>query len=732
MFTQKNRSYRQAGRWLPLVTAISCLLVLAGPPKNAQAQINLVSSTFFGGSGDQSGTDIEIVGNELFASGRDGSSGILIKYDLPTMAASPPLSYASVPGTTWVNALTISGATVYGVGRALPPALGATDGVGGTEPKASLALFDTGGFFQGGRAENFFTYRGGALYYDAATVSEGSGVAVYVAGFAEETGFGGGRTVVAKYTDTGTLLWKRKYATDPNGNQIAGTTIRNTSSTRSVAWLNGYLYLAGRDRDAQYVGGPSAQGMLLKYDAAAQPPDPNPTATGSSIMTPIWARTTGFTGLFNEVKAIDGSLYAVGFTSPGGEEDFLIQKYDESGNLIWSTISGGVGKERLRSLVELDDRLFAVGYTFVDTAGGQDAVLMEIDPGTGSVLSTDLFGGTDDDIAHSIITDGVDLYVVGESRSFAAAGNAFGQNDLMLLRYSLNTSPTAVAGADQSIRAGDIVFLDGGMSFDDNTSAEFLEYDWSFVSKPATSSANMVDTDTMMPSFQADVPGTYVIQLEVTDEAGAVSDPDYVEVSSENLAPTALATVDSNLIVIGHAVHFDGSGSTDPEGDLLVYAWTISMAPAISQAVLIGAGTATPSLTPDVEGDYEVTLTVSDFLGAGQPAVVGITATTAKELAEMLIVDACDQINTLTPQQVTSPGNQNALCGFLTIAVGKLQQGKLDTAINKINQAIDRTDGCTLRGVPDGNGPGRDWVLDCDAQVAIYGLLTLAVDALEE
>ena len=41
-----------------------------------------------------------------------------------------------------------------------------------------------------------------------------------------------------------------------------------------------------------------------------------------------------------------------------------------------------------------------------------------------------------------------------------------------------------------------------------------------------------------------------------------------------------------------------------------------------------------------------------------------------------------------------------------------------------------RTDGCVLRGDPDGNGPGRDWITDCTAQTEAYNLLTDALDAL--
>lgn len=91
----------------------------------------------------------------------------------------------------------------------------------------------------------------------------------------------------------------------------------------------------------------------------------------------------------------------------------------------------------LTGVVGIDSRVFSVGYTNSEGAGGYDAVILEVDPANGDILSTTLFGGEQDDKANGVATDGTDLYVVGESRSFAEGGNTVGQNDLMILRYTL-------------------------------------------------------------------------------------------------------------------------------------------------------------------------------------------------------------------------------------------------------------------------------------------------------
>ena len=97
----------------------------------------------------------------------------------------------------------------------------------------------------------------------------------------------------------------------------------------------------------------------------------------------------------------------------------------------------------------------------------------------------------------------------------------------------VSIKPTADAGSNQLIHVGETVILDGTGSFDDTTASEDLLYDWSFNATPAGSSAVLVGEDTATPSFVADVPGTFAVQLVVEDEAGNVSGPDTVEILSE-------------------------------------------------------------------------------------------------------------------------------------------------------------------------------------------------------
>ena len=290
-------------------------------------------------------------------------------------------------------------------------------------------------------------------------------------------------------------------------------------------------------------------------------------------------------------------------------------------------------------------------------------------------------------------------------------------------------APVADAGPDQSIRAGATVFLDGTASFDDNTATALLLYSWSFSSLPAGSTATLTDAATATPSFVADVDDTYVVRLTVTDEDGLASAPDEVVVSADNLPPTAAAGSDQ-LVVTGTTVFLDGTASTDPDADALTYDWTLTTRPEGSTASLDGGDGAFPSFVADLGGLYGVTLLVSDPYGPGSPDTVQITATTAEEFAAVQIVSAGEAVAALQLTEVTTQGNQTALLNFLSQATLALQADDLPTAVDKLEKSLDRTNGCALRGVADGNGPGRDWITYCPAQVEVYDLLSDALAGL--
>lgn len=78
-----------------------------------------------------------------------------------------------------------------------------------------------------------------------------------------------------------------------------------------------------------------------------------------------------------------------------------------------------------------------------------------------------------------------------------------------------NAAPVANAGVAQNVSVGSVVTLDGRNSADAN--GDPLTYAWTLASKPAGSTAILVQPTSVRPSLTADVAGTYIASLVVND-----------------------------------------------------------------------------------------------------------------------------------------------------------------------------------------------------------------------
>ena len=210
-------------------------------------------------------------------------------------------------------------------------------------------------------------------------------------------------------------------------------------------------------------------------------------------------------------------------------------------------------------------------------------------------------------VARLIVNDGTDDSSISTVVITAATGNA---------------KPVADAGKNQVVANGTTVTLDGSASSDANH--DTLSYKWVLLSKPSTSTAALSATAIAMPTFTADVPGTYVASLIVNDgtvDSAAVS----VAVKS-NAAPVAVAGSDQS-VKKGASVKLDGSKSTDENNDALTYRWILLSKPSGSVAALSDTASSVPTFTADVSGDYVVTLVVNDGVVDSAVVSVKITAT---------------------------------------------------------------------------------------------------------
>jgi len=107
----------------------------------------------------------------------------------------------------------------------------------------------------------------------------------------------------------------------------------------------------------------------------------------------------------------------------------------------------------------------------------------------------------------------------------------------------INHPPVANAGADQSVDTGSVVTLDGSGSSDPDGDA--LTYAWSFVAKPAGSSASLSDTTIVHPTFTADIEGTYTMQLIVNDgTVDSAADSVTITATTQNTGRPSLSITD--------------------------------------------------------------------------------------------------------------------------------------------------------------------------------------------
>jgi len=162
---------------------------------------------------------------------------------------------------------------------------------------------------------------------------------------------------------------------------------------------------------------------------------------------------------------------------------------------------------------------------------------------------------------------------------------------------NVNHPPVADAGSDQAVAEESPVLLDGSASYD--VDDDLITFTWLQVGGPMV---DLHDADTPYPTFTAPLVsfGGEVLTFEVTVSDGEASDTNFVDVVVENInhGPTADAGTDQTRNE-GALVTLDGTASSDPDGDWLMYAWTQTGGPVVT---LSGAAGPTPTFTAPLVG----------------------------------------------------------------------------------------------------------------------------------
>ncbi len=244
--------------------------------------------------------------------------------------------------------------------------------------------------------------------------------------------------------------------------------------------------------------------------------------------------------------------------------------------------------------------------------------------------------------------------IVTDARNAASAPDTV----TVTVTAGANEAPTADAGEDQTVAEGAAVTLDGSGSSDPEDEA--LTYAWTQTSgETVTLSGATTAAPTFTAPEQLAADEQLVFSLTVTDARGLASTADTVTITvtaGANEAPTADAG-QNQTVAEGAAVTLDGSGSSDPEGEALSYAWTQTSGETIT---LSGATTATPSFTApeQLTADEQLvfSLTVTDARGLASTADT-VTITVTAGANEAPTADAGDDQTVAEGATVTLDGS---------------------------------------------------------------------------
>lgn len=187
---------------------------------------------------------------------------------------------------------------------------------------------------------------------------------------------------------------------------------------------------------------------------------------------------------------------------------------------------------------------------------------------------------------------------------------------------SSNKPPVANAGNDFSTN-DNFVYLSAGASYDPD--GKIVSFLWSQVSGPNT--PTVLSGNTMFPTVQGLIAGTYVYRCVVTDNGGSSSQDDVQFVVNANKDPIAVAPSQVIITIPGGKIDIDATQSYDPDGTIVSYAWALQASSIVTSTLQRPDRITLHGLNV---GETNLILTVKDNRGATATTTVHVIVTTDK------------------------------------------------------------------------------------------------------
>lgn len=245
-----------------------------------------------------------------------------------------------------------------------------------------------------------------------------------------------------------------------------------------------------------------------------------------------------------------------------------------------------------------------------------------------------------------------------------------------------SNTPTVSFGSAQPVNTGGTVSLEAVVSpatptFGMTASATVISpnaacnkagtvrFAWSLVQQPANSASAFNQAASATPSFIADVPGTYLIELAATDGTGNTGTGRVTVTAGAcgSLIPQ-VTFGPVNPVSVGQLVTVEallpgqtaqaGTAAqatvTEPNATCATgptrLGWSLVSLPNTSQAALVNATSATPTFTPDVPGPYVIEILATDAAGKTGAGRVTVSAGTCGSQSPAVTFGTVNAVNT--------------------------------------------------------------------------------------